>query len=65
MRSATILYLLSLLVGDLVDHCQQLVNIHTVNGTGAKVNEELRTRLDFLDILNDCIDMVENLDDKE
>lgn len=31
----------------------------------AKVNEELRTRLDFLDILNDCIDMVENLDDKE
>lgn len=31
----------------------------------AKVNEELRTRLDFLDILNNCIDMVENLDDKE
>ena len=31
----------------------------------AKVNEELSTRLDFLDILNDCIDMVENLDVKE
>lgn len=31
----------------------------------SKLNEELRTRLDFLDILNDCIDMVENLDDKE
>lgn len=29
----------------------------------SKVNEELRTRLDFLDVLNDCIDMVEKISD--
>ena len=31
----------------------------------AKLNEELKTRLDFMDVLTDCIDMVENLCDKE
>ncbi len=30
-----------------------------------KLNEELKTRLDFMDILTDCIDMVENLCDKK
>ena len=30
-----------------------------------KVNEELKTRLDFMDVLTDCIDMVENLCDKD
>lgn len=30
-----------------------------------KVNEELQTRLDFMDVLTDCIDMVENLCDKD
>ena len=31
----------------------------------SKANEELRTRLDFLDVLNDCIDMVEKISDNE
>jgi hypothetical protein len=30
-----------------------------------KLNEELKTRLDFMDVLTDCIDMIENLCDKE
>lgn len=31
----------------------------------SKVNEELRTRLNFLDVLNDCIDMVEKISDNK
>lgn len=29
-----------------------------------KLNEEFKTRLDFMDVLTDCIDMIENLCDK-
>ena len=31
----------------------------------AELNEELKTRLGFMDVLTDCIDMIENLCDKE
>ena len=31
----------------------------------SNVNEELKTRLDFLDVLNDCIDMVEKISDNK